>query len=173
MHGSLRVNKESNKHEVVDSISPKTKTKGWSTGTCFGIELYWWTRMLRNFNVKVRYFPRAKKNAIDHQSNDIIPKMFKLKEFIQLNVPSCKGYNFNINKKAWQWKSIECCRWCYTTVQQLNTETIINVNIEKNMLGRKGLDLYRNGLKQFAKNLIDAIRKLWKLEKPFCDSQWY
>ena len=37
------------------------------------------------------------------------------------------------------------------------------------MLGRKGLHLYRNGLKQFAKNLIDAIRKLWKLEKPFCD----
>ena len=63
----------------------------WATGTCFGIELYWSTRMLRNFNVKVRYFPHAKKkNAIDHQSNDIISKIFKLKEFIQLKVPSCK-----------------------------------------------------------------------------------
>ena len=37
------------------------------------------------------------------------------------------------------------------------------------MLGKKGLHLNRNGLKQFAKNLIDAIRELRKLEKPFCD----
>ena len=39
------------------------------------------------------------------------------------------------------------------------------------MLGKKGLDLNKNGLKQFPKNLIDAIRDLWKLEKPkpFCD----
>ena len=38
------------------------------------------------------------------------------------------------------------------------------------MLGKKGLDLNRNGLKQFPKILIDAIRELWKLEKgkPFC-----
>ena len=37
------------------------------------------------------------------------------------------------------------------------------------MLGKKGLHLNRNGLKQLAKNLIDAIRELWKSEKPFCD----
>ena len=37
------------------------------------------------------------------------------------------------------------------------------------MLGKKGLHLSRNDLKQFAKNLIDTIRELWKLEKPFCD----
>ena len=37
------------------------------------------------------------------------------------------------------------------------------------MLGKKGLHLNRNGLKQFSKNLIDAIRELRKLEKPFCD----
>ena len=37
------------------------------------------------------------------------------------------------------------------------------------MLGKKGLHLNRNGLKQFEKNLINAIRELWKLEKPFCD----
>ena len=30
------------------------------------------------------------------------------------------------------------------------------------MLGKKGLNLNRNGLKQFAKNLIDAIRELRK-----------
>ena len=30
------------------------------------------------------------------------------------------------------------------------------------MLGKKGLHLNRNGLKQFAKNLIDAIRELRK-----------
>ena len=43
------------------------------------------------------------------------------------------------------------------------------------MLGKKGLDLNRNGLKHFSKNLIDAIWELWKLEKPFCDftQKWY
>ena len=29
-------------------------------------------------------------DAVDHQSNDIISKIFKLKEFIQLKVPNCK-----------------------------------------------------------------------------------
>ena len=38
------------------------------------------------------------------------------------------------------------------------------------MLGKKGLHLNRNGLKQFPKNFIDAIWELWKLEKPFCYS---
>ena len=38
-------------------------------------------------------------------------------------------------------------------LQQLNTEMIINVNIEKNMLGKKSLHLNRNGLKQFANGL--------------------
>ena len=37
------------------------------------------------------------------------------------------------------------------------------------MFGKKGLHLNRNGLKQFAKNLIDATRELWKVERPFCD----
>ena len=46
---------------------------------------------------------------------------------------------------------------------------IIYTNIEKNMLGEKSLHLNRNGSKQFAKNLIDAIRELWKSEKLFCD----
>ena len=71
--------------------------------------------MLRKFNVKVRSFPGAKtddmfyylvpsleknpdyvilhfgtNDAVDHQSNEIISKIFKLKEFIQLKVPSCK-----------------------------------------------------------------------------------
>ena len=54
-------------------------------------------------------------------------------------------------------------------LQQLNTETIINANIEKNMFGKKNFHLNRNGSKQFANNSIDAIRELWKLKKPFCD----
>ena len=29
-------------------------------------------------------------DAVDHQSSDIISKIFKLKEFIQLKIPSCK-----------------------------------------------------------------------------------
>ena len=37
------------------------------------------------------------------------------------------------------------------------------------MLGKKGLHLNRNDWKQFTKNLIDVIRELWKLKKPFCD----
>ena len=37
------------------------------------------------------------------------------------------------------------------------------------MLGKKGLHLIRNDLNQFAKNLVDAARELWKVEKPFCD----
>ena len=45
-------------------------------------------------------------------------------------------------------------------LHQLNTQTINYVNIEKNILGKKGLHLNRNGLKQFIKNLIDAIREL-------------
>ena len=45
-------------------------------------------------------------------------------------------------------------------LQLLNAEIIINLNIEKNMLGKKGLHLNTNGLKQFAKNLIDAIPEL-------------
>ena len=45
-------------------------------------------------------------------------------------------------------------------LQQLNTETIINVSTEKNMLGKKGLQLNRNGFKQFTKNSIDAFREL-------------
>ena len=71
--------------------------------------------MLRNFNVKVRSFPGVKtdvmfyylvplleknpdyvilhvgtNDAIDHQSSDIISKIFTLKEFIQLKVLNCK-----------------------------------------------------------------------------------
>ena len=38
------------------------------------------------------------------------------------------------------------------------------------MLGKKGLHLNRIGLKPFAKNLIDAIRELRKLEKPFANN---
>ena len=49
-----------------------------------------------------------------------------------------------------------------TDVTSINTEKIINVNTEKNMLSKKGLHLNRNGLKQFAKSLIDAIRELRK-----------
>ena len=56
---------------------------------------------------------------------------------------SCK-FRENFNKAA-------------ATVKYRND---INANVEKNMLGKKGLNLNRNGLKQFAKNLIDAIREL-------------
>ena len=41
------------------------------------------------------------------------------------------------------------------------------------MLGKKGLHLNTNGLKQFAKNLIDAIPELWKLENLLFGSKWY
>ena len=105
--------KKSNSHEVVDSTSPKAKTKAWPRETCLvtGDSMLSYideTRMSKKFNVKVRSFPGAKtddmfyylvpsleknpdyvilhfgtNDAVDHQSNDIISKIFKLKEFIQ------------------------------------------------------------------------------------------
>ena len=143
------------------------------------------TRMLRKFNVKVRSFHGAKtdvmfyylvplleknpdyvimhvgaKDAIDHQSNDIISKIFELKELIQLKVPSCKVIISTLTKTYDIKEASSVVDDVIQQLQQLNRETIINVNIEKNMLGKKGLHLNRNGLKQFAKNLIDTIREL-------------
>ena len=82
------------------------------------------THMLRKFNVKVRSLPRAKtndmlhylapllgknpdyvilhvgtNNAVDHQSNDIISKIFKLKDY-PVKGTQLQGYNFNTNKKT-------------------------------------------------------------------------
>ena len=97
-------------------------------------------------------------DAVDHQSNNI-SKIFKLKEFIQLKVTSCKviistPIKRHDNKKASSVVDV------IQQLRQLNTETIINENIEENMLGKKGLHLSTNVLKHFAKNLIDAIRGL-------------
>ena len=77
-------------------------------------------------------------DAVDHQSNDIISKIFKMKEFIQLKEPSCKTIistpiKRHDNKKASSVVDV------IPQLQQLNAETIINVNIEKNMLDKKGL----------------------------------
>ena len=140
------------------------------------------TRLPRKFNVKVRSFPDAKtddmfhclvtlleknldcvilhvgtKDVVDRQSNDIISKIFKLKEFIQLKVPSCKVIISTPIKRNDNKKVSSVVDDVIQQLQQLNTEMIINVNIEKNMLGKKSLHLNRNGLKQLAKNLIDAI----------------
>ena len=69
-----------------------------------------------------------------------------------------QGYNSNTNKKVWQ-KTPSVVDDVIQQLQQLNTEMINNVNIEKNMLGKKGLHLNRNGIEQFPNNLIDAFRK--------------
>ena len=108
-------------------------------------------------------------DVFDHQSSEIISKLFKLKGFIQLKVTSCKVIISTPIKRYDNKKESSVVDDVIQQLQQLNTETIINANIEENMLGKKGLHLNRNGLKQFAKNLIDAVRELWKLEKPFCD----
>ena len=99
-------------------------------------------------------------NAVDHQSSYITSKIFKLKEFIQLKVPSCNVTISTPIKRHDNKKASSVADDVTQQLQQLNTETIINVNIEKNKLGKKGLHLNRNGLKQFVKNLVDAIREL-------------
>ena len=167
----------------------KAKQEVWPRGTCLVtsdsmLSCIDETRMSRKFNVKVRSFPDAKTNdmfyylvqlleknpdyvilhvgtngAVDHQSNDIISKIFKLKEFIQLKVPSCKVIISRPIKRHDNKKASSVVDDVIQQLQQLNTETIINANFEKNMLGMKDLHLNRNGLKQFAKNLIDAIRE--------------
>ena len=83
-----------------------------------------------------------------------------MKEFIQLKVPSCKVIISTPIKRHENKKASSVVDNVIQQLQQLNTEMIINVNIEKNMLDKKGLHLNRNGLKQFPKNLIDAIREL-------------
>ena len=171
-------------------ISSKAKIKAWSRNTCLVTDDSMLsyadeTRMSRKFNVKVRSFPSAKANdmfyyimplleknpdyvilhvgtnhAVDHQSSYIISKIFKLKEFIQLKIPSCKVIISALIKRHDNKRASSVVGDVIQQLEQLNTETIINGNIEKNMLGKKGLHLNRNGLKQFAKNLIDAIREL-------------
>ena len=83
-----------------------------------------------------------------------------MKEFIQLKVPSCKVIISTPIKRHENKKASSVVDNVIQQLQQLNTEMIINVNIEKNMLDKKGLHLNGNGLKQFPKNLIDAIREL-------------
>ena len=97
-------------------------------------------------------------NGVDHQSNGIISKIFKLKEFIQLKVPSCKVIISTPIKRHDNKKASNVTDDVIQQLQQLNTKMIMNVNIEKNMLGKKDLHLNRHGLKQFVKNLIDAWR---------------
>ena len=75
-------------------------------------------------------------DAVDHQSNDITPKLFKLKEFIQLKVPSCKVIIPTPIKRYDNKKASRVVDDVIQQLQQLNTETINNVNIEKNMLGK-------------------------------------
>ena len=99
-------------------------------------------------------------DAVDHQSSDIISKIFKLKEFIQLKVPNCKVIISTPIKAHGNKKASSLVDDVIQQLQQLNTEATINANIEKNMLGKKGLHVNRNGLKKFAKNLIDAIQEL-------------
>ena len=95
-------------------------------------------------------------DAVDRQSSDINSKIFRLKEFSQLKVPSCKVI-ISTPIKRHDNKVVDDA---IQQLQQLNTETIINANIKKNMLVKKGLHLNRNSLKQFAKNLTEAIREL-------------
>ena len=182
--------KKSNSHEVVDRISSKAKTKTWPRGTYLVADDSMLSyidekRMPRKFNVKVRSFPGAKtddmfyylvplleknpdyvilhvgtNDAVDHELSDTISKIFKLKEFIQLKVLSCKVKISTPKKRHDNKKATSVVDNVIQQLQQLNTETIINANIEKKILVKEGLHLNRNGLKQFAKNLIDVIREL-------------
>ena len=84
----------------------------------------------------------------------------KLKKFIHLKVPSCKVRISATAKRPDNKKVSSVAGDVMQQLQWLNLETIKNINIEKNMLGLKGLHLKRNGLRQLAKNLVHAIREL-------------
>ena len=124
------------------------------------------TPMTRKFNVKMRSFPGAKtndmfyylvslleknpdyvilhvgtNNAVDQQSSDIISKIYKLKEFSQLKVPSCKVIISTLIKRYDNKRASSVVDDVIQQLQQLNTETIINANIEKNVFVKKGLHL--------------------------------
>ena len=66
-----------------------------------------------------------------------------MNDFIQLKVPSCKVITSAPIKRHDNKKASSVVD--HVIQQQLNTETIINVNIKKNMLGKKGLHINRNG----------------------------
>ena len=144
---------------MVDSISSKSKTKAWSRDTCLvtGDSMLSYideTRMSRMFNVKVRPFPGAKtddmfcylvpllgknpdyvilhigtNDTVDHQSSNIISKIFKLKEFIQLKVPSFKALISTPIKRHDNERASSVVDDLIQQLQQLNTETIINADI--------------------------------------------
>ena len=69
-------------------------------------------------------------DAVDNKSNGIFSKTFKLKEFIQLKVPSCKVIISTPIKRHDNKKASSVVDDVIKQLQQLNTETIINVNIE-------------------------------------------
>ena len=115
------------------------------------------TRMSRKFNVKVRSFPGAKPDMFHYS----VPLLEKNPDYIILHVGTNNAVDHQSNevwKKVWQ-KTPSVVDDVIQQLQQLNTEMINNVNIEKNMLGKKGLQLNRNGIEQFPNNLIDAFRK--------------
>ena len=68
-----------------------------------------------------------------------------MKDFSQLKVPSCKVVISAPTKRHDNKKASSVVDHVIQQLQQLNTETIINVNIKKNMLGKKGLHINRNG----------------------------
>ena len=88
-------------------------------------------------------------DAVDHQSRDVISKIFKLKEFIQLKVPSCKIIISILIKRGDNKKVSSVVDDVIQQLHQLNTETIINVSMKKKH------ELWK--------------RELWKSGKPFCD----
>ena len=72
-------------------------------------------------------------DVVDHQSSDVISKIFKLKEFIQLKVPSCKIIISIPIKRCDNKKVSSVVDDVIQQLHQLNTETIINVSMKKNM----------------------------------------
>ena len=77
------VNKKSNGPEVVDSTSPKAKTEAWARGTCLvtGDSMLSYideTRMLRKFNIKVKYFHGANTDYMFHCLVPLLEKKNRL-----------------------------------------------------------------------------------------------
>ena len=140
------------------------------------------TRMPRKFKVKVRPFPRAKRedmfhylvpllekmpdyvilhvdtnDAIDYEASDLVNKKLQVKKFIKLRVPNRKVIISRPIKRHDNDNATRVIEEVISQFQKPTADMIGNENIKKKQLGERGLHLNGFGLKKFAQNLIAGI----------------
>ena len=101
-------------------------------------------------------------NAIDCEASDIVKKILQVKGFIKnLRVPNYKPIISRLIKR----QCITCDRRSNSAIPKTNYWYD-----RKKQLGKRGLYHDDFGLKKFSQNLTAVIRKLWIIEKSFCDN---